>query len=104
MPTQDGSGSGNSTRPDRNGDSIYVNLGRSWVLRTRLDCREHALGRERDLGQPHADCVMDRVGDRARNAEHPSFPDAFGAEWARAAMLEMTASNRSGRSTACGTR
>src|SRR5215467_10130676 len=56
--------------------------------RARLDCRKHAFGRKRDFGQPHADCIMDRIGDRARNPEHTRVPDAFGPKWTGAAILE----------------
>src|SRR5215208_4845621 len=45
------------------------------------------LGIERQLRQTYADRVVDRIGDRRRNAEGRDFADPFGAE--RAVMLDV---------------
>ena len=46
---------------------------------------QHGFGRERELGQPHADRILDGVGDGRRNAERAGFAEPLGAE--RPALL-----------------
>ena len=41
---------------------------------------EHGFGLERQLGEAHADRILDRVGDRRRHAEGRDLPDPLGAE------------------------
>src|ERR1700722_5020572 len=49
---------------------------------------QHALRSQRQGGQANADRIVNRVGDRRRNAESRAFSDAFGAERSAALLGE----------------
>ena len=53
---------------------------RGLALRLRLQRRADLLGRDRDLVDPHADGVVDGVGDRGRNRQQRPLPDLLRAE------------------------
>src|SRR5262245_30289421 len=38
------------------------------------------LGRQRQRGEPHADSVLDRIGDRGRDCKRAAFANALAAE------------------------
>src|SRR5215472_12965336 len=65
-----------------------TSAGSRWGSPRRLDRRENALRRERDLRDPDADRIFDCIGDRRRDAEHAALAYAFSAERAGAALLE----------------